>query len=33
METVCDEDLYIWHFFIWAPGSLNDLNVLRIVVF
>jgi len=30
METVCDEDLYIWHFFIGAPGSLNDLNVLRI---
>jgi len=29
METVCDEDLYIWHFFIGAPGSLNDLNVLR----
>jgi len=30
METVCDEDLYIWHIFIGAPGSLNDLNVLRI---
>jgi len=30
METVCDEDLYIWHFLIAAPGSLNDLNVLRI---
>jgi len=30
METVCDEDLYIWHFFIGAPGSLNDLNVFRI---
>jgi len=29
METVCDEDLYIWHFFIGAPVSLNDLNVLR----
>jgi len=30
METVCDENLYIWHIFIGAPGSLNDLNVLRI---
>jgi len=30
METVCDEDLYIWHFFIGALGSFNDLNVLRI---
>jgi len=28
--TVCDEDVYIWQFFIKAPGSLNDLNVLRI---
>jgi len=30
MKTVCDEDLYICHFFIGAPGSLNVLNVLRI---
>jgi len=30
METVCYEDLYIWYIFIGAPGSLNDLNVLRI---
>lgn len=29
METVCDEDLFIWHFFIGTPGSNNDLNVLR----
>lgn len=29
METVCDEDLYIWHFFIGTPGSNNDLNFLR----
>lgn len=28
METVCDEDLYIWHFYIGCPGSMNDLNVL-----
>jgi len=27
METVFNEDLYLWHFFIGAPGSLNDLNV------
>jgi len=30
METICDEDLYIHHFFFGAPGSLNDLNVLDI---
>lgn len=29
METVCDEDLYIWHLFVGAPGSFNDLNVLQ----
>lgn len=28
METVSDEDLYIWHFYIGCPGSMNDLNVL-----
>lgn len=27
METVCDEDLFIWHFFVGPPGSHNDLNV------
>lgn len=27
METLCDEDLYIWHFFIGSPGSQSDLNV------
>lgn len=27
METVCDEDLYIWHSFIVSPGSQSDLNV------
>jgi len=30
METVCDEDIDIWHFCIGAPGSLNDLIVFRI---
>lgn len=29
METVCDEDLFIWHFFIGCAGSNDDLNVLR----
>jgi len=28
IESVCDEDTYIWHFFIGAPGSYNDTNVL-----
>lgn len=29
METVCDEDLWIWHFFVGCPGSYNDINVLH----
>lgn len=29
MKTVCDEDLYIWHFFAGCPGSFNDLNVMQ----
>jgi len=28
-EAVCDEDLWIWHLFVGAPGSLNDINVLN----
>jgi len=28
IESVCDEDTYIWHFFILAPGSFNEKNVL-----
>jgi len=28
IESACDEDTYIWHFFIGAPGSYNDKNVL-----
>lgn len=28
METVCDEDLWIWHLFVGCPGSMNDLNVM-----
>lgn len=29
LETVCDEDLWIWHFFAGCPGFYNDLNVLQ----
>jgi len=29
MEAVCDEDLWIWHLFVGAPGSLNHLNVMH----
>lgn len=28
IETVCDEDLYIWYLFVGFPGSMNDLNVM-----
>lgn len=28
IEAVCDEDLRIWHWFVGAPGSYNDVNVL-----
>jgi len=28
IETVCDEDLYIWHLFLGCPGVYNDKNVL-----
>lgn len=29
METVRNEDLYIWHFFVGCPGSMNDINMLQ----
>ena len=29
IEAVCDEDLWIWHLFVGAPGSLNDINVMH----
>jgi len=29
VEAVCDEDLWIWHMFVDAPGSLNGINVLN----
>jgi len=28
IETVCDEDLYIWHSFVGCPGTYNDKSVL-----
>jgi len=30
METICDEDLYIWHLFVGVPGSNNDTGVLSL---
>jgi len=30
METVCDEDLWIWHLFVGCPGSHIDLNVMHV---
>lgn len=29
IEAVCDEDLWIWHWFVGAPGSYNELKVLE----
>jgi len=29
VEAVCDEDLWVWHLFVGAPGSLNDINVMH----
>jgi len=29
IETVCDAEAYIWHFYIGSPGSHNDMNVLN----
>jgi len=29
IEAVCDEDLWVWHLFVGAPGSLNDINVMH----
>jgi len=28
IETVCDEDLYIWNLFVGCPGAYKDKNVL-----
>jgi len=29
VEAVCDEDLWVWHLYVGAPGSLNDINVMQ----
>jgi len=29
VEAVCDEDLWVWHLFVGAPGSLNDISVMQ----
>jgi len=29
VEAVCDEDLWVWHLFVGAPGSLNDINFMQ----
>lgn len=29
IEAVRDEDLWIYHWFVGAPGSLNDINILH----
>eukprot|EP00170_Pyropia_yezoensis_P003589 contig_14977_g3599 len=28
LETICDEDMWVWHLFAGCPGSNNDVNVL-----
>jgi len=28
-EAVCDDDLCVWHVFLGAPGSLNEINVMQ----
>ena len=30
LETVCDEDTYVWHVNVGAAGSNNDVNVLKL---
>jgi len=29
VEAVCDEDLWVWHLFVGAPGSLIDISVMQ----
>jgi len=29
VEAVCDKDLWVWHLFVGAPGSLNDIDVMQ----
>jgi len=28
VDAGCDEDLWVWHLFVGAPGRLNDINML-----
>ena len=28
-EAVCDEDLWVWHLFVRAPGTFNIINVMH----
>jgi len=30
METICDEELWIWHLFVGCPGSHHDLNSMHV---
>ena len=30
VEAVCNEDLWMWHLFVGAPGSLNHINVMQL---
>ena len=29
VEAVCHEDMWVWHHFVRAPGSLHDINVMQ----
>jgi len=29
VKVVCDEDLWVWHLFIGAPGILSALNLMH----
>jgi len=29
VKAVCNKDLWVWHLFVGAPGSLNDINVMH----
>jgi len=33
METVADKDLYLWHFYIGIPGTMNNFNVTAVSPF
>jgi len=33
METVADKDMYLWHFYVGLPGTMNDLDVMASLPF